>query len=134
MQLSFVSMVSCDFRGIVNNVIVLLLAKFPQKAIYFTPFYFLFFNVFFDVFFLTRIMMLDMLTSCISFLIDVPRSIIDLAISFDDLSDDRSLYQRARWNDPHYSLSMVLRNRSCILFLHLKGFYQALYYCTFPIH
>ena len=37
-----------------------------------------------------RIMMLDMLTPCFLFLIDVARSIIDLAISSGDLSDDRS--------------------------------------------
>ena len=42
-------MVSFDSRGIVNKVRVLLLAQFPQKAIYFTA---------------AQIMMLDMLTSC----------------------------------------------------------------------
>ena len=65
----------------VNNVIALLLAQFLQKPIYFTPFS--------SSFLLSaRILMLDMLTSCFSLLIDVVRSIIDLAISSDDLSND----------------------------------------------
>ena len=37
------------------------------------------------------------------------------------------LYQRASWNYPDCSLPMVLHNRSCMLFLHLKRFKQTLY-------
>ena len=69
-------MVSFDSRGMVNKVRVLLVAQFPQKAIYFTP---------------AQIMMLDMLTSCFSFLIDVTRSVIDIAIPSVDLLDYRSI-------------------------------------------
>ena len=69
-------MVSFDSRGMVNKVIVLLLEQFSQKAIYFTP---------------AQIMMLVMLTSCFSFLIDVARSVIDIAISSGDLLDNRSI-------------------------------------------
>ena len=54
-----------------------------HKDIYFTPLSSSFLEFF-------RIMTLDMLTSCFSFLIDVFRSIIDLAISSDDLFEDRS--------------------------------------------
>ena len=74
-------MVSFDSGGMVNKVIVLLLAQFPQN--FFTSH--LFFSSFLSS---TRIMMLDMLTSCFSFLIEVARSNIDLAISSGNLSDD----------------------------------------------
>ena len=69
-------MVSFDSRGIVNKVRVLLLAQFPQKALYFTA---------------AQIMMLDMLTSCFSFLVDVTRSVIDIAIPSVGLLDYRSI-------------------------------------------
>ena len=60
---------------------VFLLAQFLKKAIYFTSSSFLSSG---------RILMLDMLTSCFSFLIHIARSIIDLAVSSDELSDGRS--------------------------------------------
>ena len=76
-------MVSFVSRGMVNKVI-----RFSPSII--SPRE-LFTSHLFSSRFLSpaRIMMLDMLTSCFSFLIDVARSSIDLAISSDDLSDGR---------------------------------------------
>ena len=87
-------MVSFVSRGMVNKVI-----RFSPSII--SPRE-LFTSHLFSSRFLSpaRIMMLDMLTSCFSFLTDVTRSIIDLAIFSGDLSDDRSFVQtcKMKWS------------------------------------
>ena len=72
--------------GVVSKLIALPLAQFPQKAIYFTSLFFQLFAVCsnYDVKYANMFFVLD----CIA------RSIIDLAISSDDLPDN--LYQSAR--------------------------------------
>ena len=77
-SLSKLLMVSFGTRGMVNTIIILLLAQFPQKR------YLL--HISFLLAFCLLELILDMLTSCFSFLTDVARSMIDLPNSFDDRS------------------------------------------------
>ena len=55
-----------------------------------------------------------------SFLIDVARLILLFLLMSYPMTGHLS--QRPKWNDLNCSLAMVLRNRSCMLFSHLKKF------------
>ena len=77
-------MVTFDIFGMVNKIIIIFLAQFPQNVVYFT-FFFFFIFLFLQFLSSASMMTLDMQALCLSFLIDVARSINDLAIYFDDV-------------------------------------------------
>ena len=104
-------MVSFDSQVMVIKVIVLFLAQFLQKAIYCTPFFFYFLSS-------AWIMILDKLTSCFSFLTDVARSIISLAISSDNSFDNRS-------NVPTWKMEWLTRTAP------FRWFYVIIHGCCF---